>query len=180
MWCEHHRIVCFVLCFAHSVPVASWETIGEVQRENLIADISELFHRQLVTTTLSGNFRNNLESSMRVCQHILNCPYIGLNCNGFFTALQVILCFIVGSTTAVKHWWTQSARVRTLHSTHLRSCTQRFLASGHPRRRARESFWRNVSRQCSGGCHGAVCAGKMLTIYSFSCPIIWCSNLSCY
>jgi hypothetical protein len=40
--------------------------VEEAQREDMIQEISELVHRQLVTSTLSGNFRTTLELTMRV------------------------------------------------------------------------------------------------------------------
>ena len=42
------------------------DNIETLQRENLVQEISELVHQQLVTTTLESTFRNVLEISMEV------------------------------------------------------------------------------------------------------------------
>lgn len=40
--------------------------VEEAHREDMVQEISELVHRQLVTSTLGGNFRTTLELTMRV------------------------------------------------------------------------------------------------------------------
>ena len=47
-----------------SIPL---HVVEEMQREEFVQEISELVHRQLVTSTLQGNFRTTLELTMRVC-----------------------------------------------------------------------------------------------------------------
>lgn len=46
-----------------SIPL---HVVEEMQREEFVQEISELVHRQLVTSTLQGNFRTTLELTMRV------------------------------------------------------------------------------------------------------------------
>uniref|UniRef100_K1PSJ7 Neuralized-like protein 1A n=1 Tax=Magallana gigas TaxID=29159 RepID=K1PSJ7_MAGGI len=45
-----------------SIPL---HVVEEMQREEFVQEISELVHRQLVTSTLQGNFRTTLELTMR-------------------------------------------------------------------------------------------------------------------
>ena len=52
--------------FVFREQVHIWDQIGQAYREEIVADISELVHRQLVTTGLSNNFRHRLENMMAV------------------------------------------------------------------------------------------------------------------
>lgn len=47
------------------------ENIESLHRENVVQEISELVHRQLVTSSLESTFRNVLEITMQV--HISLC-----------------------------------------------------------------------------------------------------------
>lgn len=42
------------------------EDVENLYRENIVQEISELVHRQLVTSSLQSTFRNVLEISMQV------------------------------------------------------------------------------------------------------------------
>lgn len=44
----------------------AWEAIGQVQRERIVMEISDLVHRQLVTTALESDFRQHLERNVLV------------------------------------------------------------------------------------------------------------------
>lgn len=43
----------------------TWNVVSDIQRENIVQEISELVHQHLVTTTLEGGFRNVLEFHLR-------------------------------------------------------------------------------------------------------------------
>lgn len=43
----------------------TWNAVSEIQRDNIVSEISELVHQHLVTTTLAGEFRNVLEFHVR-------------------------------------------------------------------------------------------------------------------
>ena len=47
------------------------ELLDQEHREELIADISELVQRQLVTSSLEGHFRGRLEHLMMVCFRVM-------------------------------------------------------------------------------------------------------------
>ena len=44
----------------------TWNVVSDIQRENIVQEISELVHQHLVTQTLEGGFRNVLEFHLRV------------------------------------------------------------------------------------------------------------------
>lgn len=44
----------------------AWEAITELQRERIVVEISDLVHRQLVTSALEGDFRHHLERNVLV------------------------------------------------------------------------------------------------------------------
>lgn len=61
--------MCFVFkkyLFSADISSIPLHVVEEMQREEFVQEISELVHRQLVTSTLQGNFRTTLELTMRV------------------------------------------------------------------------------------------------------------------
>jgi hypothetical protein len=44
----------------------AWQAITQLQREMIVLDISDLVHRQLVTSALEGDFRRDLERNVLV------------------------------------------------------------------------------------------------------------------
>lgn len=47
------------------------DILDQMHHEELIVEISDLIHRQLVTSSLNGNFRNVLERRLRVRRILL-------------------------------------------------------------------------------------------------------------
>lgn len=47
----------------------SWQTITQIQREVIVLEISDLVHRQLVSSALESDFRSHLERSILVSYH---------------------------------------------------------------------------------------------------------------
>lgn len=46
--------------------LGSWQMITQLQREVIVLEISDLVHRQLVTTALESDFRTHLEQRLLV------------------------------------------------------------------------------------------------------------------
>jgi hypothetical protein len=44
----------------------AWQAITELQRERIVVEISDLVHRQLVTSALESDFRQHLEQNYLV------------------------------------------------------------------------------------------------------------------
>ncbi len=44
----------------------AWQTITQLQRETIVLEISDLVHRQLVTSALESDFRQHLERNVYV------------------------------------------------------------------------------------------------------------------
>lgn len=44
----------------------SWHTITQIQREVIVLEISDLVHRQLVSSALESDFRSHLERNILV------------------------------------------------------------------------------------------------------------------
>ncbi len=44
----------------------AWQAINELQRERIVVEISDLVHRQLVTSALESDFRHHLEQNVLV------------------------------------------------------------------------------------------------------------------
>ncbi len=44
----------------------AWQTITQLQREIIVQEISDLVHRQLVTSALESDFRRHLEQNVLV------------------------------------------------------------------------------------------------------------------
>jgi hypothetical protein len=59
----------------------SWQTITELQREIIVLEISDLVHRQLVSSALESDFRTHLEQNILVSSFI---PTIGSYIYPFF------------------------------------------------------------------------------------------------
>jgi len=49
----------------------AWQTITQLQREIIVLEISDLVHRQLVTSALESDFRSHLEQNILVSLFIL-------------------------------------------------------------------------------------------------------------
>jgi hypothetical protein len=49
----------------------AWQTITQLQREIIVVEISDLVHRQLVTSALESDFRSHLEQNILVSLFIL-------------------------------------------------------------------------------------------------------------
>lgn len=62
------------------------QTIDEIRREQMIEEISELVHQQLVTSTLASEFRTRLEQ--RVMQHLQNSGTDGNRTRDFIRSIN--------------------------------------------------------------------------------------------
>ena len=61
--------------------IDAWQAITQMQRERIIVEISDLVHRQLVTSALESDFRRHLEQNVLVILRT------------FFTCLKFIRYF---------------------------------------------------------------------------------------
>ena len=52
--------------FRQENELQAWRTITEIQRERIVVEISDLVHRQLVSTALESDFRHHLERNVLV------------------------------------------------------------------------------------------------------------------
>lgn len=53
----------------------SWQTITQLQREIIVLEISDLVHRQLVSSALESDFRSHLEQNILVSLRLFNLYY---------------------------------------------------------------------------------------------------------
>jgi hypothetical protein len=59
----------------------AWQAITQLQRERIVVEISDLVHRQLVTSALESDFRQHLEQNVLVI-------YLNLFINQHFLFLE--------------------------------------------------------------------------------------------
>jgi hypothetical protein len=48
----------------------AWQTITQLQREIIVVEITDLVHRQLVTSALESDFRTHLEGNILVSRFL--------------------------------------------------------------------------------------------------------------
>ena len=60
------RIDCIVAFDRQERQINAWEAITQLQRERIVVEISDLVHRQLVTSALESDYRQHLERSVLV------------------------------------------------------------------------------------------------------------------
>ena len=54
------------MLFRQENELRAWQEITELQRERIVIEISDLVHRQLVTSALESDFRSHLEQNVLV------------------------------------------------------------------------------------------------------------------
>ena len=60
------RINCILAFDRQERQINAWEAITQLQRERIVVEISDLVHRQLVTSALESDYRQHLERSVLV------------------------------------------------------------------------------------------------------------------
>lgn len=64
------------------------DILDQMHHEELIVEISDLIHRQLVTSSLNGNFRNVLERRLRVRRIMLLLLFVLFGTKDSFASLK--------------------------------------------------------------------------------------------